>query len=85
MPGMSLKAYMPARKKARWALRLITDNNQRTNFRLSMSGTNEGAIEKEEEYVHQVYQDIASHFSSTRYKVRKRVSIECISMDIFPL
>jgi ribosomal protein L20A (L18A) len=27
------------------------------------------AKQKEEEYVHQVYEEIASHFSLTRYKV----------------
>lgn len=27
------------------------------------------AKEKEQEYVHQVYEEIASHFSQTRYKV----------------
>ncbi len=30
----------------------------------------EDAIEKEQQYVHKVYNEIASHFSQTRYKVR---------------
>ena len=32
------------------------------------------AKDKEQEYVHQVYEEIASHFSQTRYKVGSAVS-----------
>lgn len=33
------------------------------------------AKDREQEYVHQVYEEIASHFSQTRYKVGSAVSV----------
>lgn len=38
--------------------------------------------EYEDQHVHQVYEQIASHFSSTRYKVGLPVSGQPISLDI---
>jgi len=41
----------------------------------------EGSTAYEEEHVHEVYEQIASHFSSTRYKVRSTIRTQMIEFN----
>lgn len=64
-----------------WRFRGIMEMSPTMDAKSECSGNGDKSHEKyEEEHVHAVYQEIAGHFSSTRYKVSPIGAIQARSM-----